>query len=90
MSAEFDLAGEVVVLTGGAGILGQRFADALARHGARVALIERDIAGAHDVARTVNARHGERAAAYEADVGERATLRQARVRIESELGVDVD
>jgi NAD(P)-dependent dehydrogenase (short-subunit alcohol dehydrogenase family) len=86
MSAEFDLTGEVVVLTGGAGILGQRFADALARHGARVALLERDIAGARDVARAVNARHGERAAAYEADVGERETLRQARVRIESELG----
>jgi NAD(P)-dependent dehydrogenase (short-subunit alcohol dehydrogenase family) len=86
MSAEFDLTGEIAVLTGGAGILGARFADALAQHGARVALLEHDIDAAREVARAVNARHGERAAAYDADVGERAALKQARMRIEAEFG----
>lgn len=38
----FDLTGEIVVLTGGAGILGSRFARALASRGARVALVDLD------------------------------------------------
>lgn len=86
MNAEFELTDEVVVLTGGAGILGARFADALARYGARIALLERDVDAAREVARAVNARHGEHALAYDADVGRRDTLGRARARIETDLG----
>lgn len=46
MAKDFDLSGETVAITGGAGILGTRFADALARHGARVAMLDADAAKA--------------------------------------------
>lgn len=79
---EFDLDGEIVVLTGGAGILGSRFTDALVRHGARVALLDRDRARAAEVA----ARHGAYVCPYAADVGDRDSLKQCAARIGSELG----
>jgi NAD(P)-dependent dehydrogenase (short-subunit alcohol dehydrogenase family) len=50
MAADFDLSGEVALITGGAGILGTAFAAALARHGARVVVVDRKAApGAHQV-----------------------------------------
>jgi NAD(P)-dependent dehydrogenase (short-subunit alcohol dehydrogenase family) len=50
MAADFDLSGEVALITGGAGILGTAFAAALARHGARVVIVDRMAApGAHQV-----------------------------------------
>jgi NAD(P)-dependent dehydrogenase (short-subunit alcohol dehydrogenase family) len=50
MAADFDLSGEVALITGGAGILGTAFAAALARHGARVVIVDRKpVSGAHQV-----------------------------------------
>ena len=50
MTADFDLSGEVALITGGAGILGTAFAAALAGHGARVVIADRKPApGAHQV-----------------------------------------
>jgi nucleoside-diphosphate-sugar epimerase len=43
MNDEFDLSAETVVLTGGAGILGSRFSHALARHGAKLAILDREL-----------------------------------------------
>lgn len=79
---EFDLEGEIVVLTGGAGIVGSRIAAALVRHGARVALLDRDLARAAEVA----AVHGDRVRAYLADVADRESLEQSARHIGREIG----
>jgi NAD(P)-dependent dehydrogenase (short-subunit alcohol dehydrogenase family) len=85
MTAMFDLANEVVVLTGGGGILGSSFADVLAAHGARLAVLDRDGGRAEEVARAVKKRHGVAVRPYEFDVavGDLATTAQC---IETELG----
>ena len=50
MAADFDLMGEVALITGGGGILGTAFAGALTRHGARVIIVDRKpMPGAHQV-----------------------------------------
>jgi NAD(P)-dependent dehydrogenase (short-subunit alcohol dehydrogenase family) len=68
MTSLFDLSNDVVVLTGGGGILGSRFADALASHGARLAILDRDGGKAHEVADEMTKRYGVAARGYEADV----------------------
>lgn len=79
--ADFDLSGEVVLLTGGAGILGAAFAGALSRHGARVAIVDRNGSNAQRVARdTRNAR------AYAADITDLAAL----FRLQREVTADFD
>jgi len=86
MDADLDLNGEIVVLTGAAGILGSRYAHALARRGARVALLERNISAATTLAGEINQACGGTALAIEADVARRDSLDAARERIEAELG----
>ncbi len=86
MDADWDLNGEIVALTGAAGILGSRYAHALARRGARVALLERNILAATALAGELNQACGEVALAIEADVARRDSLVAARERIETELG----
>jgi NAD(P)-dependent dehydrogenase (short-subunit alcohol dehydrogenase family) len=68
MTALFDLTNEVVVLTGGGGMLGSRFADALAAHGAQLALLDREGGKAEKVAHEVAKRHGVTVRPYEVDV----------------------
>lgn len=83
----FDLQGRLVLLTGGAGILGSRMAHALARHGARVALADRDGARAAEVAAAVADAVGEAAVrGYACDVADRAALARLRVQVERESG----
>ncbi|HEX2830032.1 MAG TPA: SDR family oxidoreductase [Burkholderiales bacterium] len=86
MKDEFDLTGEVAVLTGGGGILGSRFADALARRGASVAVLDREAAKAQAVANDVARAHGVKALGLATDVGSRDALRDARREIEGALG----
>lgn len=86
MNADFDLSGECVVLTGGAGILGARFCRALAAHGARIALIDRHVEKAEQVAHEVNSIHGEHVMPYGGDITHRETLVALRERIEARLG----
>jgi NAD(P)-dependent dehydrogenase (short-subunit alcohol dehydrogenase family) len=86
MNDEFDLTGQVAVLTGGGGILGSRFADALARRGAAVAVIDRELAKARKVADDVSRDHGAKTLGLEIDVADRDALRHARQSIERSLG----
>ena len=86
MSVDFDLSGECVVLTGGAGILGARFCHALAAHGAHIALIDRHVEKAEQVAHEVNAVHGERVMPYGGDITRRETLVALREQIEARFG----
>lgn len=77
MAADFDLSGEIALLTGGGGILGAAFAAALARHGARVAIVDRDGAKARQVAASVPG-----ASAHEVDITDPAALRRLQKEVE--------
>ena len=81
----FDLSGEVVALTGGGGILGSRFADALAAHGARLAILDREPGKAEKVADDVTKRHAVSARAYGVDVADGDLSRVSKL-ITTELG----
>jgi NAD(P)-dependent dehydrogenase (short-subunit alcohol dehydrogenase family) len=85
MTAMFDLANEVVVLTGGGGILGSRFADALAAHGAQLAILDREGGKAEQVAYEVAKRHDVTARPYEIDVAT-GDLSAVAAAIATELG----
>jgi NAD(P)-dependent dehydrogenase (short-subunit alcohol dehydrogenase family) len=81
-SPEFCLNGEVVVLTGGAGILGQRLTLALATCGARVAVLDKDRGRLSEM----TSRHGEGIRSYVCDLCQPHELRAVASRIEYELG----
>lgn len=74
----FSVDGAVIVVTGGAGQLGAHFSHALARRGARVAVIDR--APARDVSE-------QGVSFFEADVTDRASLEAALHSLEQSLGV---
>lgn len=85
-----DLTGKVVVLTGGAGILGSRFADALAAKGARVALVDHNSGKAQEVAETVNVHYPGAVLPYATDITRPEDLQSLRENVEADLGpVDV-
>jgi NAD(P)-dependent dehydrogenase (short-subunit alcohol dehydrogenase family) len=86
MGKDFDLSGETVAITGGAGILGSRFAAAFGRHGARVAILDLDAAKAMEAARLVGAEHKVATAAFAADIGDANAGAAARASIEKALG----
>jgi NAD(P)-dependent dehydrogenase (short-subunit alcohol dehydrogenase family) len=73
MSDEFDLSGEVAVITGGAGILGPRFAEALARRGAKVAVLDRKPGTGRE-------------RAWQVDISDRAALERVKREVEDALG----
>jgi NAD(P)-dependent dehydrogenase (short-subunit alcohol dehydrogenase family) len=66
------LASKVCIVTGAGGGLGRAFAVALARAGARVAVADRDLAGAAATVEQLRALGGE-AAAFEVDVADQAS-----------------
>lgn len=81
-----DLTGKVIVLTGGAGILGTRISHALVSQGAQVAIADR----AGDKAQATAAALGQRARGFEVDVTRRASLEALRQAVEGAFGaVDV-
>ena len=83
----FDLEGKIVLLTGGAGILGTRMAAALRDHGATVAIADRD---GEAIERALDALGETGISAYVADIADSAAVADLRQRIEGELGaVDV-
>jgi NAD(P)-dependent dehydrogenase (short-subunit alcohol dehydrogenase family) len=86
MAKDFDLSGETALITGGAGILGARFADALARHGARVGILDQDVERAREVARSVAAQRGTTTFGLAADVGDPSAVAAARIEVERALG----
>jgi NAD(P)-dependent dehydrogenase (short-subunit alcohol dehydrogenase family) len=78
------LQGDVVVLTGGGGILGQRLAAALVACGASVAVLDRSLEKAVESAK--NCGDPTRTRGYEADITSRGQLEDVKRRIESDLG----
>jgi 2-deoxy-D-gluconate 3-dehydrogenase len=70
----FDLSGRVVVVTGGAGLLGSEYTRALSRAGAHVVVADIDRDAAEEIAAGVA---GATAAAVELDVADPASVRAA-------------
>lgn len=79
--AGFALNAKHVLITGGSGILGERFATMLASLGARVSLVDHDIAKARDVAEKINRGNTGCAEAYAADVTQRQQLLELRDKL---------
>jgi NAD(P)-dependent dehydrogenase (short-subunit alcohol dehydrogenase family) len=76
---------KVVVITGGAGVLGSNMSKSLALHGAKVAILGRNGAAAEAVAEEIN-KHGGEAIGISADVLNKASLLAARTEIREKLG----
>lgn len=83
---DFDLSQEVAVLTGGAGILGSRFARALIRHGARVALVDRNLTKAETVAREIRDEYDSPIYCYGVDVTQPDQVEVLAHRVTADLG----
>ncbi len=79
----FDLEGRVAVITGGAGLLGQKHAEAIAQFGGIPVLL--DLNG-NSLPERLNERFGAKALALIADITERESLEHARTEILQRLG----
>jgi rhamnulose-1-phosphate aldolase/alcohol dehydrogenase len=77
-AAERPLERQVVLVTGGAGAIGQGIASACARAGAHVVILDLDAAAARTAAKTIEAQHGKGSAfGTGADVTDEAAMRRA-------------
>jgi NAD(P)-dependent dehydrogenase (short-subunit alcohol dehydrogenase family) len=83
MASLFDLAGRVVVVTGGLGNLGRSFSAALIAHGARVAVLDRVLSNDSSLGGLVPAERTDDVLLLEADVTSRASLESALAAIEA-------
>ena len=85
MSQLFDLTGKVAVAIGGNSTLGGSMAKGLAEHGAKVAIVGRNIETAEQVANEIEASGGA-AKEFQADVSDLATVESAAKDIEAWSG----
>ena len=81
----FGLQGKVAAVTGAAEGIGREIAQHLAQAGARVAILDRNVAGAALVARDLNTAEG-RAIAVEMDLGDEISIVEALGQTRRELG----
>jgi len=85
MSLKVDLTGKVAVITGGAGVLCSAFAKALAKSGAKVAILDLRKDAAEKIAAEINNSGGE-ALGIEANVLQLESLKQAKEEINNKFG----
>jgi NAD(P)-dependent dehydrogenase (short-subunit alcohol dehydrogenase family) len=87
----FDLSGKVALITGGAGLLGPRHAQALALSGARVVISDLDLERARTAAYSLVREFGEsRLSAAAMDVTDAASIRRLHAELnDSHGGVDI-
>jgi len=78
--------GKTVVVTGAGGLLGSEYAKAFATEGARVALLDRDIDRASDIADEINSTAEARGRAYEVELASADSIRETGSKIIEELG----
>lgn len=86
----FDLTGRVVVITGGAGLLGREHAEAVAECGGIPVLVDLDEARAASAAGTIADRTGAAAVGFGCDITHEAAVARLRDRILARFGrIDV-
>src|SRR6201996_5948487 len=85
MENNFSLAGKVIVVTGGTGILGKAFIDGIVEAGGAVGILGRNKAVAEERAEAVN-KNGGRAIALIADVMNEDELQAAKTKILDAFG----
>ncbi|WP_423801391.1 SDR family oxidoreductase [Neobacillus sp. SAB-20_R2A] len=85
MTNLFDLTGKTAVAVGGNGVLGSAMAKGLAEHGAKVAIVGRNLETAEKVVKEIVEAGGE-AKAFQADVSSKDSLQQAATEIEQWAG----
>jgi NAD(P)-dependent dehydrogenase (short-subunit alcohol dehydrogenase family) len=86
----FSLANKVVVVTGGAGLLGQVFCQALVDVGANVAIVDLDLASAETVAKRINKSEAQRVIAVGSDITSPESVTQMVTNVVKQLGrIDV-
>ena len=85
MSRLFDLTGHVALITGGNGGIGLGWADALAEHGADVAIWGTNVQKNERAAEHVS-RHGTKVLALQCDVGDHQAVIDSMHRTVTELG----
>ncbi|MBE6939464.1 MAG: SDR family NAD(P)-dependent oxidoreductase [Ruminococcaceae bacterium] len=85
LSLKPDMTGKVVVITGGAGVLCREFAKALALCGAKVAILNRTLSKAEEVAAEICAMGGE-AAAVQVDVTDKQSVEAAHEAVLARYG----
>ncbi|MGM9554101.1 MAG: SDR family oxidoreductase [Faecousia sp.] len=85
----FDISGQVAVITGAGGIICGKMAQEMAKKGVKVALLDLFVENAQKIADEINADGGE-AIAVKANVLDRESLEQARENVLSRFGrVDI-
>lgn len=82
----FDLSGRIAVVTGGLGILGQRFCAGLADSGAKVAVVDLDESKAEDFAREISRTYAVQSIGVGCDVSSPDAVERMAARIEAQLG----
>lgn len=82
---QIDLNNKVVVITGAGGVLCSMFAKAIAKCGAKIALLDRNLESAQAYANEIT-KEGSIAKAYEVDVLDKESLEAAHTQISKDLG----
>ena len=86
----FSLANKVVVVTGGAGLLGQVFCQGLVDVGAHVAIVDLDLASAETAAKKINKSDAQKVVAFESDITSPESVTQMVANVVKQLGrIDV-
>ena len=86
----FSLANKVVVVTGGAGLLGQVFCQALVDVGAHVAIVDLDLASAETAAKSINKSDTQKVVAFGSDITSPESVTQMVANVVKQLGrIDV-
>jgi NAD(P)-dependent dehydrogenase (short-subunit alcohol dehydrogenase family) len=86
----FSLANKVVVVTGGAGLLGQVFCQALVDVGAHIVIVDLDLASAETVAKRINKSDAQRVIAVGSDITSPESVTQMVANVVKQLGrIDV-
>ena len=86
----FSLANKVVVVTGGAGLLGQVFCQALVDVGAHVAIVDLNLESAETVAKRINKSEAQKVVAVGSDINSPESVTQMVANVVKQLGrIDV-
>lgn len=82
----FDLSGRTAVIVGGAGIIGEKMVAGFADHGARIALLDRNLSAARRVAGEVAGEYGVDVRPYEVDIANPDSLESLLLQIGKDVG----